>query len=189
MKSNFYLGNFMLKISLPVFILILLTACGTPGPRISSNADPDTNFSSIRTFGFMPELGTDRPGGIRTPLSNMLMSAVSNELEGRGMRQSDSPDVLINFFVNVEQKLDVYRVPSTRGFYSYRYGLYRSWGGYETRVNEYNQGTLSIDMVDPKRKYLIWEGIAQGRLRSDIIDVTQERVNEVVAAVIWELPR
>ena len=179
----------MPKIVLSSLIIVLITACAAPGPKISSSIDPDTNFASIKTFGFMPELGTDRPNGIRTPLSNMLINAVTRELQARGMRQAESPDVLVNFFVNVDQKLDVYRVPTTTGFYGYRYGRYRSWGGYETRVREYNQGTLSIDLVDPKRKMLVWEGVAQGRLRSDIIDVTQERVNEVVSAIMLELPR
>ena len=177
------------KLILPVFLSAVISACASPGPSVSSSVDPDINFGSLKTFGFMPELGTDRPGGIRTLLSNMLINAVSKELEDRGMRQADSPDVLVNFFVNVDQKLDVYRIPSTRSYYGYRYGRYRAWRGFETRVREYNQGTLSIDIVDPKRKMLIWEGVAQERLRSDIFEVTQERVDEVVKAVMAEFPK
>ena len=177
------------KLVASVFLIAFISACASPGPKVSSNLDPDTNFGSLKTFGFMPELGTDRPGGIRTPLSNMLMNAISKELEDRGMRQVDSPEVLVNFFVNVEQKLDVYQVPTTRSYYGYRYGRYRTWGGYETRVFEYSQGTLSIDLIDPQRKMLVWEGVAQGRLRSDITEVTQERVDEVVGAVIAEFPK
>lgn len=174
---------------LSVFLIAFISACASPGPRVSSSLDPDTNFGSLKTFGFMPELGTDRPGGIRTSLSNMLMNAISKELEDRGMRQADSPEVLVNFFVNVEQRLDVYRIPTTRSYYGYRYGRYRTWGGYETQVFEYNQGTLSIDLVNPQRKMLVWEGVAQGRLRSEIIEVTQEKVDEVVKAVMAEFPK
>ena len=177
------------KIAFSVFLIAYISACATPGPKVSSSHDPDTNFESLMTFGFMPELGTDRPGGIRTPLSIMLMNSISKELEKRGMRQVDSPEVLLNFFVNVEQRLDVYRIPTTRSYYGYRYGRYRTWGSYETRVFEYNQGTLSIDLVDPQRKMLVWEGVAQGRLRSDITKVTQERVDEVVGAVLAEFPK
>ena len=177
------------KLVLSVFLIALISACAAPGPKVSSNLDPDTNFGSLKTFGFMPELGTDRPGGIRTPLSNMLMNAISKELKDRGMQQADSPEVLVNFFVNIDQKLDVYQVPTTRSYYGYRYGRYRTWGSYETRVFEYNQGTLSIDLIDPERKMLVWEGIAQGRLRSDIIEVTQEKVDQVVGAVMAELPK
>lgn len=179
----------ILKLIFSVFLIALISACAAPSPKVSSSVDPDIHFESLKTFGFMPELGTDRPGGIRTPLSNMLINAISKELRARGMSQADSPDVLVNFFVNVDQRLDVYRVPSTRSYYGYRYRRYRTWGGYETRVREYNQGTLSIDVVDPQRKMLAWEGVAQGRLRSDIVEVTQERVDVVVAAIMAEFPK
>ncbi|MEM7304796.1 MAG: DUF4136 domain-containing protein [Pseudomonadota bacterium] len=178
------------KLILATLLLTMLAACSSPGPRVSSSVDPDTDFTALKTYGFMPELGTDRPGGIRTPLGNMLINAVSKELQARGMRESDSPDVLVNFFVNVDQRLDVYRIPTTRSYYGYRYGRYRAWGGYETRVREYNQGTLSIDLIDPQRKMLVWEGVAQGRLSRNIVDdLTQEKVDNVVNAVMKELPR
>ena len=179
----------ILKFVLSVFIIAFISACASPGPKVLSSVDPNANLGSFKTFGFMPELGTDRPGGIRTPLSNMLINAVSKELESRGIRQADSPDMLLNFFVSVDQRLDIYRIPSTRRYHGYRYTRYRTWGGYKTLVREYNQGTLSIDLVDPQRKMLVWEGIAQGRLRSDTIKLTQERVDEFVSAIMAEFPK
>lgn len=172
-----------------VTVGILLAACASTGPDVSSNADPGTDFGAIKTFGFMAPLGTDRPGGIRTPLSNMLASAVIQELESRGMRQSSNPDVLVNFFVNMEQRLDVRQVPTATSFHGYRRGRYGTWGGYETRVREVTQGTLAIDLIDPARRMLVWEGIAQGRIPRGSTEITQERVNEVVASIFEELPR
>ena len=167
----------------------LLVACASTGPNIASNADPTTDFGAIRTFGLMSPLGTDRPGGIRTPLSNMLATAVTQELEVRGLRQSDNPDVLVNFFVNTEQRLDVRQVPTASSFHGYRRGRYRAWGGYETRVREFTQGTLAIDLVDPGRSMLVWEAAAQGRLPRGGADISQEQLNAVVSSMFDELPR
>ena len=168
---------------------MLLAACASTGPDIASNADPNTDFGAITTFGLMSPLGTDRPGGIRTPLSNMLASAVIQELESKGWRQSSNPDVLVNFFVNMEQRLDVRQVPTGSSFHSYRRGRYRTWGGYETRVREFTQGTLAIDLIDPARMMPVWEGTAQGRRARSDTEITQEQVNEVVAATLKALPR
>ena len=167
----------------------VLTSCASTGPTVTTNADPSTDFGAIRTFGFLMPLGTDRPGGIRTPLSNMLIQAVSQELELMGMRPSDNPDVAINFFVNLEQTLDIRQVPTASSFHSYRRGRYRPWGGYQTRVRQVTQGTLAIDLIDPDRMMLVWEGIAEGRVPRGSTEITQDQINAVVAAVLKELPR
>ena len=36
--------------------------------------------------------------------------------------------------------------------------------GYETRVDQYTEGTLNIDVVDAATKKLVWEGAIAGRL-------------------------
>lgn len=165
----------------------LVAGCAASGPTISSNKDPNADFSSIQTFGFMNPLGTDRSGA-RTPLSQMLANSVIKELEMRGLRQAENPDVAINFFVNTEQRMDVRQVP-TSGFHRYRHGRYRTWGGYETRIREFTQGTLALDIIDPQRSVLIWEGTAVGRLGRGNIEITQEQVDDVVATLLKEFPR
>ena len=170
-------------------LVVLVAACATTGPTLVSNADPNTDFDAIQTFGFLQPLGTDRPGGIRTPLSNMLGSAVIRELEARGLRQSDNPDVLVNFFVNLEQRMEVRQTPSPSGFHRYRHGRYRTWGTYQTGVREFTQGTLSIDLIDPTRQMLIWDGAVSGRLGRGDLEITQEQVNDAVSTVLQQLPR
>ncbi len=174
-------------------LILIVAGCATSGPTISSNPDPATDFGRLQTFGFMQPLGTDRPGGARTPLSNMLIEAVSRELAIRGMRRSapdgGQPDVLVNLFVNMEQQIDVRQVPSTGGWHHHRGGRYGVWRGYETQVRQFTQGTLVIDLVDPARNMLVWEGIAQGRLRRGTTAVDQMMVDSVVSELLNTLPR
>ncbi len=169
----------MRKLLITTVAFLLLLGCASSGPRIATNVDPSVNFSAFKTYNLMQPLGTDR-SGVRTPLSNMLANSMGRELEARGIRRSDNPDILINFFVNTEQRLDVRQVPTAGSFHGYRRNRYRTWGSYRTQVREYTQGTLAVDVVDPARNMLVWEGVAQGRLRRSDREITQERVDEVV---------
>jgi hypothetical protein len=51
------------------------------------------------------------------------------------------------------------------GYYGYGYpGYYGYWGGYEPYIYQYDEGTLKIDIVDARRKQLVWEGVTVGRI-------------------------
>lgn len=170
--------------------VLLLTAC--VGPRIYSTTKPGADLSSYSTFGFAEPLGTDRPTGARSILSSNLADAARGEMEKLGYTHSDSdPDLLVNFYLHTQQKIEATTTPSMGpgfGYYGYRGGMYSAWGGYETRVSEYTEGTLNIDLVDAARKELVWEGAAVGRLRESAREELQERVQKVVADVFAKFP-
>ena len=176
----------LLRRMLLIGTLTLLTAGCASAPRITTNTNPAADFASFDTYNFMPVLGTDRPNGVQTPLSAMLTSAMSREMSSRGYQRSDNPDLLINFFVNTERRMDVRQVPAPSTFHGFRFNRYATWGGYRTEVRQYTQGTLAIDLVDARQKVLAWEGIAQQRLGSSAQQITQEQVDDVVRQVMAE---
>lgn len=104
-------------------------------------------------------------------------------MSSRGYQRSDNPDLLINFFVNTERRMDVRQVPAPSTFHGFRFNRYATWGGYRTEVRQY---TLAIDLVDARQKVLAWEGIAQQRLGSSAQQITQEQVDDVVRQVMAE---
>lgn len=166
-------------------LALFIIGCAS-APRITTNTNPTVDFASFETYSFMPVLGTDRPNGVQTPLSTMLMSAMSREMSSRGYQRSDNPDLLINFFVNTEGRLDVRQVPAPGTFHGYRFNRYATWGGYRTEVRQYTQGTLAIDLVDARQNVLAWEGITQKRLDSSAQQINQERVDDIVRQVMAE---
>ncbi|MGD2011910.1 MAG: DUF4136 domain-containing protein [Desulfobacterales bacterium] len=176
----------LLRRMLLIGVLALLTAGCASAPRITTNTNPAADFASFDTYNFMPVLGTDRPNGVQTPLSAMLTRAMSREMSSRGYQRSDNPDLLINFFVNTERRMDVRQVPAPSTFHGFRFNRYATWGGYRTEVRQYTQGTLAIDLVDARQKVLAWEGIAQQRLGSSAQQITQEQVDDVVRQVMAE---
>lgn len=168
---------------------MLLAGCAS-GPSIYVNADPAANFSGYRTYNFMNPLGTDRPG-YSSVLSEYLRTAASRELEARGYRKGDNPDLLVNFNVQTKEKVQTTSVPSGPaygGYYGYRSGYYGTWGGYETQVTQYTEGTLTVDVVDAARKQLAWDGTAVGRVREDARKNLQPAVDKVMAQIFAEFP-
>jgi hypothetical protein len=170
---------------------LLLAGCASSGPTVTVNSAPGADLSSFKTFNFMQPLGTDRSNGARTPMSSMMVNSVSREMASRGLQQSDSPDLLVDFFVTTEERMDVRTTPSSM------HSVHRShwsrsccttWPTYQTTVRQYTQGTLLIDLIDPTANALVAEGAAQNRIRSN--ELTQQQMDEVVGQIMADmLPR
>ena len=156
----------------------LLAACAST-PNVITNAAPGFNIDAYRTFSFLDPLSTDN-GNVRTILSNELIAPTRRELEWLGLRYVESGgDLHINFVVSTRETIQTRTTPST-GMSVYR-SRYRTWGGYNmsvstTEVIQRTEGTLGIDMIDAKRRELVWEGAVSGR-------VTEESRRNRAAAV------
>ena len=73
-------------------------------------------------------------------------------------------------------------------YYGYRRGYYGGWGGYDTHVQQYVEGTLNIDIVDARRKQLVWEGVAVGRVTDKQREQRQAAINAAVAEIFSKYP-
>lgn len=180
--------------------LLALAACATPGPTVRAEYDKAADFRQYQTFGFISPLGTDK-AGYQTVISGYLKAAARRELEARGYRYDEaSPQLLVNFGAKLNDKLRVSEVPSPtigvgigygRGYYGYRAGLYGAWPLYpltETRVDQYQEGTLNVDLVDAARKQLVWEGVAVGRVTQKTLDNLQPAVDAAVTSLFTKFP-
>jgi hypothetical protein len=176
----------MIKLVVSTTLALLLAGCAS-APRVTTSANPAADFSSFRTYNFMLPLSTDR-SGVQTPMSAMLVEAMSAEMASRGFKRSNTPDLLINFFVLTEERMDVRQTSGAGSFHSYRRNRYRGWPNYRTEVRQYTVGTLAVDVVDAAQSMLAWEAIAQQRVGSSGAGLTQERANEVLAQVMEEFP-
>jgi hypothetical protein len=172
-------------------VALLLASCAS-GPKLFVNEDPAADFTTYRTFAFAEPLGTDRPE-YSSMLSTYLRNAARRELESRGYRYSaTSPDLLVNFYVKTTEKVTSTSVPTGpaygAGYYGYRGMNYGVWSGYETEVRQYTEGTLNVDLVDPKLRRLVWEGVAVGRVRDSARENLQQAVDDVMALVFARYP-
>ena len=160
---------------------LIIGACAS-APITYSNVDVNSDFTQYKTFGFFDNLATDRSGYESTE-SRYLKAAVTREMSQRGFNNADEPDLKINFYVNTEEKIRSRQTPTTGGYYGYRGSYYGAWGGYETRIDQYTEGTLNIDVVDARSQKLVWEGAIVGKIteevRKNLEAVIDEAVNEI----------
>ena len=114
---------------------------------------------------------------------------------GRGMGCLAAPlsgggpaDVLVNYYVLVMPATNSTQLghflPSIA-----EYGL-PPFTTPTTRLKAFEQGTLVLDVVDPKQKAVIWRGIAETEARRDLTpDQRRVRLGKAIQEIVKKLPK
>lgn len=183
--------NIAVKLLFMAGTAVLMAACAS-SPNTFSNVDPGIDFSQYKTYSYFPNLSTDNEQ-YQSLVSNFLKVAVAQELDMRGLTyDGKKPQLRVNFYINTKDKIKTRTVPTTGGgYYGYRDPFYDPWGGYggyETRVDQYTEGTLNIDVVDVATNKLVWEGSVAGRLTEKDVRNLEQTVDEAVADVMNSFP-
>lgn len=179
--------------ALRLLATFMLSACAST-PNTLSNSAPGIDFSQYSTFGFLQNPSTDAQN-YQSLETSYLKVAVSQQLDRRGLSYSNSPELLVNFYINTQEKIRSRSVPTTSAYYGYRDPFYDPWGGYgtvgmgyETRIEQYTEGTLNIDVVDAATNKLIWEGAVTGRVTDRNIKNLEQTIDNAVADVMTAFP-
>ena len=173
---------------------LVLAACAS-GPTIRANTAPGVNLQSYKTYTFAHPLGTDR-NGVETPLSGYFKEATRREMDLRGYTfvESGDADLMVNFGANARNQTDVRSTPASMsvgygGYYGYRGGMYgAAWSTPEVETVHYKVGTANIDVVDARKKQLVWEGLAEGKLTDKVMADPRGAVNLVVTEIFKQFP-
>ena len=170
-------------------LLFAASACSTT-PRPLVNSDPAADFGSYEGFGFFETPATDR-GGYESLVTSFLKTAIAQELDKKGLRYADDPDLVVNFYINTREKIRSRSVPTASPYYGWRDPFYDTWGGYggyETRIDQYTEGTLHIDIVDARTSTLVWEGSVAGRITDEVIANLENSIDDGVRIILSEYP-
>lgn len=163
--------------SLPyIFIagsMALLSGCASQ-PQVTSDYDHSANFTQYHTYGF----ATEPSGQYQTLTGKYIQSAIKQQMEQRGYKASTTPDLLVYSSAMKQNKVQVNDAPVPVG----RRG-YAGWGGYNQTVWSYTEGTLTVDLVDSKKKQLVWRGTASNTLNSDGTPASQSQIQQAVTAL------
>ncbi|MGE8278925.1 MAG: DUF4136 domain-containing protein [Stenotrophomonas sp.] len=177
--------------SIAVLLVLALAACAT-GPRVASQADPSADFSRYRSYAFFTPLALEQHG-YTTITSNRIRAAVRSQMEARGyVLDEANPDLWINLNAYMQDKTRVTTMPEVDYdyYYSYRARSYVAvpyWRD-RTDVRQYTEGTLNVDVVDVRRKQLVWEGVAVGTVGRVDPARQAEKIDAAVAAIFAEYP-
>ncbi len=190
----FLKGDFaMRKLYLFVALIpaIILGGCATV--TVNSDYDTTANFSTLKTYSWTSESQprADDPRLNSDILDARIRTAVDQTLRTKGFQKisTGTPDFKVAYLMALEQKMDVTQVStpyyspySTVGPYGVS-GVNPGWayGGGETFVTQYEEGTLLLDVVDTKTNTLIWRGT--GKKAIDENADSAKRVTNIQKAV------
>ena len=173
--------------------LLLGGALGCSSLSVNSDYDPAEDFSRLHSYmwlpGPQPETGDIR---LDNPLLDArIRRAVDAQLALQGYRKlaSGQPDFRVGYHLSTERKLDVRTVNNYYGYgWGYGYG-YAPMGYSDTYVDQYDVGTLILDIVDAELNRLVWRGTASGRLREKSTrEQNEKNAREVAKAILERFP-
>lgn len=177
---------------------LALAGCAAPKPTLRSDYDRSANFAAYRTYAYVNPVGTDK-AGYSSIVTQHFKNAIDAEMQARGYRKVESdPDLLVNFHANATEKVDVRSTPTPTmgvgvgygGYYGYRGSMYAAWPMYTNDVStvRYQVGTLNVDVVDARRKQLVWEGVAEGKLRKETMQNPEPAIRSVINQLYQSYP-
>jgi hypothetical protein len=171
---------------------VLLAGCSA-GIKVTTDFDPQQDFSGYHTFVWAapPQTGDPR---LDSPLAQRrLEAAVEVVLAEKGFQPATAtgePDLILGYYVALDNKVDVQQVNSYYGGY-YGWGRGAYWGAAypSTTVRYYDQGTLILDVADAKLKQLVWRGTGQAEVHQESNpDRRQQRLEDAVRQIMKDFP-
>ncbi|MHC4286780.1 MAG: DUF4136 domain-containing protein [Planctomycetota bacterium] len=168
--------------TLVIFSLgFLLSGCS----MTTVNYDYDTafDFSNLTDYGWL-DIPDDFPA--TEIVVQRIKSAVDQQMGAKGFKQvSESPD----FLISLQGFRDIIRQEVERGT---AYRGYRGYDrGYDRRVEvyEYEEGTLTLTIINTGNNALIWEGSATMEIEPNrSTEAKAKRTQEVVTKLLANFP-
>jgi hypothetical protein len=170
-------------------LTVALAACSPV--RVTTTVAPDANFGGFRTFKVLDVPA--RRGAARSIANDPMLD---NSITNRALRQhlanafmarnytvdQVNPDFTVAYYASRRGELDVRE---------YDYGYPGRWGGWRDRggveVRPYIEGTVIVDVVNPKTHELVW----RGRGVSDVSDDPEtyaQNLNRAIGAIVKKFP-
>ncbi len=172
---------------LPLLLLAFLVSC--QAVHINSDYDKTANFSEYKTYAFLKS-GIDKVA-ISDLDKKRIMKSIDEEMTAKGFLKSESPDLLINISTKEREQVNVNQFNNGWGFGGFGgWGFGWNpmfWGGGMNSVSTFAEGTLLIDLIDTKKKELIWQGEGVGHLTQNT-DKKDENIKGFVTRILSQYP-
>ncbi|MEO0046031.1 MAG: hypothetical protein RL705_1222 [Bacteroidota bacterium] len=166
---------------LSIFVL-LLASCSSV--RVNSDYDKQVDFTAYKTYAFH-KTGIDK-AEISDLDKKRILRSIDETMTAKGFAKSETPDLLIAFFTKEREEVNVNQFNAGWGYgWGWGWNPYL-WGG-NTSVSRHTEGTLFIDIIDAKKKELIWQGEGEGVLTKDT-NKKDENIKEFVTKILAQYP-
>jgi hypothetical protein len=173
---------------LPIVVVLFASSCSSV--RVLSDYDKEVNFNSFKTYAFY-KTGIDR-AQISDLDKKRILKAIDTEMSARGYVKSENPDMLLSIFTKEREQVDIYNnfgwgagLGWGWGWSPWAWGP--GWGG--NNVSTRTEGSLYIDIIDAKKKELVWQGRGVGTLNNiRNMEKKEKRIQEFVSEILETYP-
>lgn len=148
------------------------------------------DFSPFKTYAWLhavqPKTGDARLDNDLTDAR--IRAALNQTLPDKGLVfDEDNPDVLVAYFVDVTRRIGGNTMAFGMG-YGQR-GRRYSAIGYDTAIYDYEEGALTIDIIDAQTQKTIWRGSGYRNTYSGSNpEKATEIINSSVARILKKFP-
>lgn len=165
-----------------LIIVLFLSGCSTLD--VSVDYDEDYKFSKQKTY----LIQRDMKKGENTLFVDRVKKAIAMNLDVKNYTKvlREDADFIVTFNAKVENKTSTYTDYQMVGMGRYRYG-----GTMISTTSSYNydDGTLVIDVINPKTKKIVWRGVGQAEVKQqDTPKEKQEYINAIVTKIMAKFP-
>jgi hypothetical protein len=167
-------------------LILTATIAGCATLTVSSHIERTAHFGSYLTYDWGPPdnlpVGDPRLDN-NSFLRDYIQGTVERAMAAKGYELAiiGEPDLLVHYHANVSQRFDVNGADEPYGF---------CYSDCSTRVVDFEQGTLVVDIIDARTNRLVWRGWSQDTM-TGVIDNQQrleERIFEGVLQMMQLLP-
>jgi hypothetical protein len=140
-------------------LLIILLAAGPLFAKTTVDFDPNLDFSRYKTFAFLGGVENLVMMQVNPDLIDIRVHrAVARELTKKGLREvqpGENPDLVVRYWANSSQQVNVSTMGNW-GPYGPYIGSYWGWIYNDVSATSTREGSLIVDLIDPRSKNLAW---------------------------------
>ena len=165
--------------------MLLLAGCAST--QISYDYDKLADFAKYKTYAFSTETMNMKVDQLNR---DRIIRAIENEMTLKGFAKSESPDLIVDAFVNITKEVQATATSTGYGGYGYpRYGYGAGFSTTQVNYNTYLDGTLFISFVDKTTEKMVWQGRGTRTIDEDAKPETREyNINNTVKSIFMKYP-
>ena len=136
---------------LRLLVLAATLAAPATAQKVTVEFDPTFEFTSLKTFRLVNgQINTKNPSLNNDIVRKKIADDIRQRLAAKGLTESSAgADLNVRFSLGAANRREVDTYPAG----------WRGWGTRRVAVR-YTEGTLVIDLRDPRRQELVWRAIA-----------------------------
>jgi len=182
--DTIYTNKYYMRINatLLLFFLIMLSFSCSPIQVLDQEYDTGFALNNYRTFDFYSIDTSSGPANSKAYNTSLaaLKTEITQQLQKRGLQPgTHNPDLLVNIGIVINEK--VHTRQSAGGDPHYMGQRHYTWESSQLELGQhYNQGTVTVHLVDRARNTLVWRGVVEGivpdkpaRLQRNVADAME----------------